>query len=471
MNVSSRDRPLWTRWSRKAGGQKICPKCKHHHNPVVKVLGKAQRPKVCVKCEAELPVKLTYPKKSARTWFVRTFDPRTGKQTDHPADSSSHADAMIEKFKNTWTADPVLERVTKYVLALIGQIEADTDDAAVNALIGKLGGDASSRSLRPVTWDDARKIIANEMREKGKSEIYILDLLRATDDLRIITGLTDWTHLDLEAIGKYRSARMTGGWHRADGRPVKAVGGRAVNKALATLAAFLARCVRKGWITRNILEKQPDERIKVPSIRVEYMPNADLAKLIDATAGSWLQAFIIVSYYCGARRNDILALEWDRDIDLEGTKAVAEGRTGPHVYVRGTKADTPHWCPLHPAAVKALRDLRAQPVIDKAVFPVRGSLNAPSYVSHLFAQACLRAGLTETVERDGRVRVKNRWSLHDLRRKATTDLRNAGASPKERQTIIGQRTQSVGEQHYEAMQPARERALIDGLPVFGMMTA
>jgi integrase len=124
--------------------------------------------------------------------------------------------------------------------------------------------------------------------------------------------------------------------------------------------------------------------------------------------------------------------------------------------------------PLHPAAVRALQDLRREPVIDRRVFPVRGSTNPASRISHLFAELCVKAGLTETVERDGKAVVKNPWSLHDLRRKANTDLRNHGAWAKERAALLGHRTTAVNEAHYEALLPSRERGLIDSLETFGM---
>lgn len=65
-------------------------------------------------------------------------------------------------------------------------------------------------------------------------------------------------------------------------------------------------------------------------------------------------------------------------------------------------------------------------------------------------------------------KMTNRWMLHGLRRKANIDLRNRGASPRERRALLGQRTQAVNESHYEATLPARERELIDDLPAFGI---
>lgn len=43
-----------------------------------------------------------------------------------------------------------------------------------------------------------------------------------------------------------------------------------------------------------------------------------------------------------------------------------------------------------------------------------------------------------------------------------------GCSAKERATPLGHRTTAVNEDHYEALLPGRERALIEALPVFRM---
>ena len=88
-------------------------------------------------------------------------------------------------------------------------------------------------------------------------------------------------------------------------------------------------------------------------------------------------------------------------------------------------------------------------------------------MSQLFATVCKSAGLVrEEVDRDGK--PKNLWSLHDLRRKANSDLRNRGASRKERKELMGHRSDTVNEDHYEALLPSRGRKLIDSLPSFGV---
>lgn len=463
------NRPTYTKWSRKTGGTKTCPKCRHRHSEAMRIDGKTIRPKACVKCGTELPKKLTYPRKGVVKWFVREFNPTTGEQKDHACRSSEHADEFIRQKERDYTPDPLQEKLIEYASTLIRQIEAETLDDGISKLIVKLGGDASALTLKPVEWNEAIDIVCDELEQKGRSDAYLADMRRVTADFRTVTGLGQWAEVDLDAIAKYRSVRMKGGWKR-DGRIVKAVGGRAINKDLSTLSAFLSCAARKGWVKTNALKGAADEKVKVPAVRVDYMPDEDLALLVEAASDTWMRAFVIGAYYTGARRGDLLRLEWERDTDLDGTKGVAEARIGPQIYIRGNKADTPHWMPVHPAAVKALEQLRRHPIIDKKLFPVRESTNPASRVSQMFAQLCIKAGLTKTVERDGESVVKNKWTLHDLRRKANTDLRNRGASPKERAALLGHRCTVVNESYYEAVLPNRERELIDGLPTFGVDT-
>lgn len=460
------ERPTYSKWSRKVGGYKLCRECGHKHPPVMKVDGRAQRVRQCVRCGADLPKTLTYPKRAQVKWFVREFDSNTGKQRDIPCRSSEDADERIRQLQRDYTADPIQQGLLEYTSVLIRQIQAVDRNDGINQLIAKLGGDATVRSLKPVEWSEAIETICTEMKQKGRSDAYVADVRRVATDFGIVTGETEWSRVSLDTIAKYRRVRMEGGWKRGK-RTVKAVKGRAINKDLATISAFLSRGVRKGWVAANVLEGARDERIKVSQVRVRYMPDEDLRAIVKAASERWMRTLIQLAYYTGARRGDLLRLEWDRDVDLNGKNVEGEGRTGPHVFIRGNKADTPHWMPLHPVAVEALRKLRREPVIDRKVFPVRGSRNPASRVSQLFAAVCRKAGLVrEEVDRDGN--SKNLWSLHDLRRKANTDLRNRGASAKERCTLLGHKGTAVNEANYEAVIPARERELIDSLPQFGV---
>ena len=55
-----------------------------------------------------------------------------------------------------------------------------------------------------------------------------------------------------------------------------------------------------------------------------------------------------------------------------------------------------------------------------------------------------------------------RWCPYDLKRKRTTDLRNAGASAKERCALVGHADLATN-QIYESVQPQRLREIVDGM--------
>jgi integrase len=155
--------------------------------------------------------------------------------------------------------------------------------------------------------------------------------------LRTITGVQRWARVGLHVIARFRSVRMAGGWKR-NGCMIMAVGGCTINRDLATLSAFLGRAAKKEWVAKNVLEDARDERVKVPKPRPKYMRDEDLLKLLKETHDAWSGALIHVAYDTGARRGDLLSLEWERDVDLDGSRAAAEGRVGPHIYIRGAKA-------------------------------------------------------------------------------------------------------------------------------------
>ncbi len=153
-----------------------------------------------------------------------------------------------------------------------------------------------------------------------------------------------------------------------------------------------------------------------------------------------------------------------------GASEDADELIRPKVFIRGTKADTPHWVPLPVAAVAAIRKLREQPLIDRRVFPVRETTaaNAGSWISNKVAAMCVEAGLVETVERDGKPIVQNKWRLTDVRRRMNTDLGMLGATKKEQVAVTGHRSEDVNTKHYECVVSGRLRELTDKLPAFGL---
>ncbi|MFH0979954.1 MAG: tyrosine-type recombinase/integrase [Planctomycetota bacterium] len=426
------------------------------------------RPRTCLKCGADLPAKLTYPKRSTRSWFVREFDPNTGKQTDHPADSSSHADAIIEKMKRSWSPDPIQERLTEHVLSLIHDIAVSDLQAGKVALIEKLGGDSTLMGLEAVSLADfTDRIIADMRTLEDRSEVYLGDVRRALDGLQVVTGIQTSTEITTDCVRDFHRALRTGGWTRNNGRTIKPMGKRSTKKMLGTLRAALNRGVKARWVNPKVLAKdsgvwaQETERLEH-----EYMPDAALSAVLAAAGDScWWRALILTTYNGALRRQDVLVLRW-ADVDLDGSQAPQFGMVGPSLRAENHKAKRPRRVPLHPATVRALQELRDHPTalkpprypqhagtIDDHVFPVVGFSDPDSAVSKGFGDLAIKAGL---VRADG----GPRFTLHDLRRKWNDDFGRAGASPREQMAACGHSTLSVNVEHYQTVDAARMQELV-----------
>jgi hypothetical protein len=179
------NRPTYVKWTRKIGGVKVCRSCGRKHKPRARINDRPQRIKTCLGCGARLPCKLTYPKKTALTWYVREFDPRTGKTADHPCRNREAADELIHQKRRDYTPDPVQEWLIERASNLIRGVEVDNRDDAVNQLIVELGGDPRSRALKSVDWEDAIRSVCREHRDAGLSDMYVDNLASSTAQSRL----------------------------------------------------------------------------------------------------------------------------------------------------------------------------------------------------------------------------------------------------------------------------------------------
>lgn len=460
------DRPTWTKVQQKTGGEKVCPKCRKRHKAVMWVEGRAIRPKTCLKCGAKLPAKLT---RHGLQWCVREFDPATGQTRDIPADSGLAADDLIRAKERDWTADATKAVAIDKLSAIVRGLPDGLGIHDIeNRLIEVLGGDPRRRKLIDITWDEAVENIIADIRLSKMSDDHADAIWRVARFLKTVSGLDKLADVTLDTIREYRRVRLAGGW-TLDGKPRQAVTGPGMNADLRNLSALFKRAKSNNYIVANPLigEDAADLTVKTDKPDVPYMPDAVLEAFIREAKPVWFQVLVVLSYYLGPRIRDILRLEWSRDIDLEGTRTDAVGMAGPKVWIKGYKRDTPHWMPLAPAAVEALRRLRAEPVIDARVFPVREShaKRPETHVSRLWKEA--RERVKPTLPADMQVCPDGRgWELNWLRKKSNTDLGMAGANEKERMAFLGHKTLDVNQQHYLGLVPERLRSIADSLPVF-----
>ncbi|MBA2509538.1 MAG: site-specific integrase, partial [Nocardioidaceae bacterium] len=244
--------------------------------------------------------------------------------------------------------------------------------------------------------------------------------------VRTLLGTKPLQALKAEDVETVKAA-MLNGTARRIGTEGKSLSARTVNLMLGTLRQALDQAVRRGKVIRNVAAL-------VDHAAGEARPGAAWspaeAAAFKAVAG-WdrLHAAWLFTC-CGLRRGEVLGLEWDRDVDLDGaTVTVTVSRTsvggeiveGPPKTRRGART-----LPLDAAMVAALRRLRqrqseerlaAGPAYEgsegKVVVDEIGRPPRPEWYSDMFAK----------IARQAEVPVIR---LHDARHTSVTIMRSLG---------------------------------------------
>ncbi len=478
--------PAYKIWSRRTGARLQCPKCKALYAPIHRSRGQIKKTTHCPECDVQLPKTRVFPPRAKRKWYVRVTQP-DGSQKDHPQKSKEACVAFTRHHRLAWTQNPVRRELLDALTAQVHGIDAETVDAGIDELVARLGGDPASRNLKVVTWDEAVDAVLDQMGDRQLSEGHRKDTRRAIRNLQAISGVTRWCDLTFDDAMTFQSRRLAGGWKleqpKRDKKSRKvggtelvdqgAVGPRGVNKEITLLKAFCKRAVKRGFMTINPFDDV--EQLKEKSTRPEYIPDIDLKAIIAAaktSAHPWMYAMLVVKIFTGCRNQDIIALEWDRDVDLDGLRVIPDGIDRPKIYVAGEKADTGHWIPMHGDVKAALIEWKSHESQamkigpNRKVFPMPGTkvTTQKKFLCDAYREMCIGIGLWKWNDLPSGKREKAcRWSLHDFRKLMTTNLRNSGLSAKERGELVGN-TAAVNAKHYEALDAKRAIAAIESLP-------
>ena len=194
-----------------------------------------------------------------------------------------------------------------------------------------------------------------------------------------------------------------------------------INRYIAVLSSTLGYAVKKlRWITENPCKTL--SRLKESAGRDRILNDDEITRLLDAckqSKSSLLYPIVLFALTTGARRGEILKLEW-RHIDLK--KGIA--------FLTETKNGRPRSVALSDpviAELKALYSLRnpAKPLVfaSKTAF---GQID----IKKGWMQAVQRAGLTD-------------YHFHDLRHQFATFAAGQGASNVELATAMEHRTLSM----------------------------
>jgi integrase len=203
-----------------------------------------------------------------------------------------------------------------------------------------------------------------------------------------------------------------------------------VNRYIAALSHAMSFAVKE----RRLIDRNPVgdiRREKEPRGRTRFLSDAERKALLDACSNSeWsgLHALVLLAITTGARRGELINLQWS-DVDMKAGRA----------HVRETKNDEQRVLPLAGKALEALRTLKLQNSARSAyVFPSpvvvfdpatgQTQLDAPYeyFDAHWYA-ARDAAGL------------KN-FHFHDLRHTTASMLAAQGCSLLEIADVLGHKT-------------------------------
>jgi integrase len=193
-----------------------------------------------------------------------------------------------------------------------------------------------------------------------------------------------------------------------------------INRYIAVLASTLSYAVKKlRWISenpcRNIL------KLKENSGRDRILNDEEITRLLDAckqSKSSLLYPIVLFALTTGARRGEILKLEW-RHVDLE--KGIA--------FLTETKNGRPRSVALSDLVIVELKVLyNLRNIAKPRVFASKTAFGQID-IKKGWMQAVKRAGLTD-------------YHFHDLRHQFATFAAAQGASNVELATAMGHRTLS-----------------------------
>ncbi|MBY0274273.1 site-specific integrase [Candidatus Binatia bacterium] len=220
----------------------------------------------------------------------------------------------------------------------------------------------------------------------------------------------------------------------------------AANRAASLLSTIFRAGVRWGLLASNPAAEAPRAKERP---RDQYLDDAQAARLlvaIDQEPDTRWRTFFTLSVLLGTRRGELLALRWDRVLDLDGEH--------PSILLDGstTKTGIGRALPLPDTAAALLRQLAADPSHGRLASPLlfssgRGSATeALVGVRKAWLRVCERAGI------DGK-----EHHLHDLRRGLATALNAAGRPAAVAQHLLGHSTSSMTTKVYTATPDAARR--------------
>jgi integrase len=188
-----------------------------------------------------------------------------------------------------------------------------------------------------------------------------------------------------------------------------------VNREIACLKGMINRGVRHQKLNSNPIATS--KRLSENNVREKVLSQEEFEKLVEACP-QHLRPVVIVAYYLGMRKSEILFLTWD-EVDLDKgfinlSEDLTKTKVGRHI-------------PLHPT-VRAMLSRLPRGLHTDRVFLRHG--RPFDDIKRSYRRACTAADLRD-------------FTFHDLRHCAINNLRLAGNDYFKIMAISGHKTMSV----------------------------
>lgn len=240
----------------------------------------------------------------------------------------------------------------------------------------------------------------------------IEDVIRHLEYWKARFGAFALVHLTPDLIGKERCILAETPTNKGTKR-----GAATVNRYFASLSAILSHAVRLKWITENPCSNLT--KLKENPGRDRVIAEEEIVRLLDACRQSkspYLYCIVLISLTTGARKGEILNLEW-RHIDLENKLA----------YLKQTKNGRPRSIALADSVVEEL----------KILYQKRNAKKSLVFASRTaFGQIDIKKAWKAAIKR---AEIED-CRAHDMRHTFCTLAAQQGASNMELATAMGHRT-------------------------------
>ena len=189
------------------------------------------------------------------------------------------------------------------------------------------------------------------------------------------------------------------------------------NRAFSHFRRFCNWCVEQGHIDTN-----PCNGLKAPGVDRERERVLDDAELVEVwqscelASGNWPQIFKLL-ILTAQRKSEVVGMEWD-EINFEEKLWKIPGRR--------TKNGRAHEVPLTKDALLIIKNI---PRLEGSIYVFSSTGKSPTTgQSRIKLMIDKRIKAVRSERSDGAVTNMPRWTIHDLRRTATTGMARLAAS-------------------------------------------